>query len=125
MKIYEKALPVLALFGSLSTLLCCALPALFVSLGAGAAVVSVVSTFPQLIWLSEHKAGLFAFAGGALLLSGASFYARRNDPCPVEPALAKTCRTLRRAQAWTLALSTLAYATGFVFAFVAPYFMQR
>ena len=37
-----------------STLLCCALPALLVALGAGAVLATAVSVFPQLVWVSEH-----------------------------------------------------------------------
>ena len=44
-----------SLFASSSTLVCCALPALLVAVGAGAALSSLVSAVPQLVWLSEHK----------------------------------------------------------------------
>lgn len=47
---------------SSATLICCVLPAVLVSLGAGAAMVGLVAAFPQLVWLSEHKAGVFAVA---------------------------------------------------------------
>ena len=46
---------VASLFASSSTLICCALPALLVALGAGAALSSLVSAVPQLVVLSEHK----------------------------------------------------------------------
>jgi hypothetical protein len=62
-------LEALTILSSFSTLFCCALPALLVSLGAGAALASVVSAVPQLVWLSEHKVPLFAFAGVVLALS--------------------------------------------------------
>jgi len=52
-----------SLFASSGTLVCCALPALLVALGAGAVLSSLVSVFPQLVWLSEHKEGLFIVAG--------------------------------------------------------------
>lgn len=32
-------------------------------LGAGAALPSLVSVFPQVAWLSEHKEAIFVFAG--------------------------------------------------------------
>jgi hypothetical protein len=70
----------LALFGSFSTLFCCALPALFVTLGAGAVLAGIVSNVPQLIWLSEHKIGLFIFAGIMLFISGLSRYLTRKVP---------------------------------------------
>jgi copper chaperone CopZ len=52
-----------ALLASSGTLVCCALPALFVAVGAGAALSSLVSTVPQLVWLSENKEPLFVVAG--------------------------------------------------------------
>jgi hypothetical protein len=38
-------------------------PAALVTIGAGTALASVVTAVPQLVWLSEHKIPLFAFAG--------------------------------------------------------------
>jgi len=123
-KLHEGVLPTLTLFGSLSTLLCCALPALLVSLGAGAAVVGLVSTFPQLIWLSEHKVGLFIFAGIMLLVSGVSRYMTRNAPCPIDAREAIACKKLRRISFSLFLFSLAAYTVGFFFAFVAQYFVR-
>ncbi len=109
----------LALFGSFSTLFCCALPALFVSIGAGAALIGVVSTFPQLIWLSEHKVTLFIFAGTMLTLSGVMRYITRNAPCPANPAKAISCKRMRRISFWVFLFSLGLYLTGFFFAFIA------
>jgi hypothetical protein len=75
----------LGLFTSLSTLICCALPALLVSIGAGAALAGVVTAFPQLIWISEHKLAVFVFAGLMLLLSGIATYATEMLPAPPIP----------------------------------------
>jgi hypothetical protein len=122
-KLHEGVLPTLTLFGSLSTLLCCALPALLVSLGAGAAVIGLVSTFPQLIWLSEHKVGLFIFAGIMLLVSGVSRYMTRNAPCPIDPMEAMACKKLRRISFGIFLFSFVAYGIGFFFAFIAQYFV--
>lgn len=111
----------LALFGSFSTLFCCALPALLVSLGAGAAVIGLVSAVPQLIWLSEHKIGLFIFAGTMLTLSGISRYLTRNAPCPADPHKAKACARLRRISFGIFMFSLTLYCVGLYFAFIAPY----
>ena len=62
---------VLSLFTSVSTLLCCALPALLVVLGLGAVVASVVSNVPFLITLSQNKDWVFIFA---FLVMGVNFY---------------------------------------------------
>src|SRR5947207_398207 len=121
MGLHKKIVPALALFGSVSTLLCCALPALLVSIGAGAAVIGLVSAVPQLIWLSEHKTALFIFAGIMLTISGTWRYVMRNAPCPLDSAQAKACLHLRRMSTGIFYFSLLMYATGFYFAFVAQY----
>ena len=53
-----------SIFTSSGTLLCCALPAALVAVGAGATLASLVGAVPQLVWLSEHKGPLFAIAAG-------------------------------------------------------------
>lgn len=123
MKLKETVLPTLTLFGSFGTLLCCALPALLVSLGAGAAMIGLVSAVPQLVWLSEHKVPLFIFAGLMLLLSGISRYLARNAPCPIDPAQAKACMRMRRVSLWVFLFSLIMYATGFFFTFIAYRFL--
>jgi hypothetical protein len=112
-------LEVLTILSSFSTLLCCALPALLVSLGAGAVLASLVTAVPQLVWISEHKIPLFAFAGAMLVLSGVSTYRNRNAPCPADPPQAKSCLRLRRVAARIFYLSSILYVIGFFFAFLA------
>ncbi|MES2985216.1 MAG: hypothetical protein V4735_08530 [Pseudomonadota bacterium] len=118
---YKKALHTFTLFGSFSTLICCALPALLVSLGAGATLVGLVSAVPQLVWLSEHKHELFIFAGAMLTLSAFSRYASRNAPCPADPAKAASCRRMRRISVVVFCVSLGLYGVGFFFAFIAQY----
>lgn len=112
---------VLSLFASSSTLVCCALPALLVALGAGAALSSLVSVFPQIVWLSEHKAGLFVFAGLAMAGSGILQWRNRSAPCPMEPALRQACLRTRRMSARLFVFSLGVYAIGGWFAFVQPW----
>jgi len=59
----------LSLFTSLGTLLCCALPALFVAIGMGAAFAGLVGAVPQIVWLSEKKLWLFGIGALCLLLA--------------------------------------------------------
>lgn len=117
-------LEALTILSSFSTLLCCALPALLVSIGAGAALVSVITAVPQLVWLSEHKVPLFAFAAVVLALSGVSAYRNRTAPCPTDPAQAKSCMRLRRWSARIFCVSAAIYATGFFFAFFGARLVQ-
>jgi len=55
-----KWLAFLSLFTSTGTLLCCALPALLVALGSGAALSSLVAVVPGLVWVSEYKVQRYA-----------------------------------------------------------------
>jgi hypothetical protein len=111
-------LEIMTILSSFSTLLCCALPAALVSIGAGAALASVATAVPQLVWLSEHKLLLFAFAGLMLVISGVSTYRNRNAPCPADPAQAKSCLRLRRWSARIFYFSAVLYVIGFFFAFL-------
>jgi hypothetical protein len=70
MNLRTIVLEVLTILSSFTALLCCAMPALLVSVGAGAALASVITAVPQLVWLSEHKIPLFTFAGVMLTLAG-------------------------------------------------------
>lgn len=109
----------LALFTSLGTLLCCALPAALVAIGAGAVLAGLVTAVPQIVFLSEHKVALFAVAGAMLAASAALRYANRHAPCPADPRLAASCTRLRRIGGVALYGSMAVYAVGFFFAFVA------
>jgi hypothetical protein len=114
----------LSVFASGSTLVCCALPAMMVGLGAGAALSGLVSAVPQLVWLSEHKGLIFGAAGGLLAVSGlVQWQVRRSIACPPDPALAAACATTRDVSYWAWWGSVAIYAIGAFFAFVAPYLL--
>lgn len=108
----------LTLFTSTGTLVCCALPILLVSLGFGATVAAMTSSFPFLITLSEHKAWVFALSGGLLLLAGWLLY-RPGRACPADPALHELCS---RTQRWNLRIyksSVVIWSIGFFAAWLA------
>lgn len=109
------------LFASSGTLVCCALPALLVALGAGAALSALVSAVPQLVWLSENKEALFVSAGLMLAASGALQWRNRFAPCPVEPALRDACLRTRKASLRVYWTSVAIFAVGGWFAFVQPW----
>ncbi len=111
---------VASVFTSSGTLICCALPALLVSIGAGATLAGLVSTFPQLVWLSAHKTLVFGLAGLMLLVAGALQYRARFLPCPADPLLAAACARTRRVSAWIYGFSVLCYAMGVFFAYGLP-----
>ena len=115
-----KWLAFLSLFTSTGTLLCCALPALLVALGAGAALSTLVAVVPGLVWVSEYKEVVFAVAGVMLAASGWLQWRSRFAPCPVDPALRDACLRTRQKSARVYLASVLVYAVGGWFAFVQP-----
>ena len=115
-------LPSLSLFTSLGTLVCCALPALFVTLGAGAVLVGLLSNFPFLIILSKYKHILFLISGILIGLSGILIWKSRNAPCPADPLKAKTCALLRKISVFIYLFSIIVYLIGFFFAFLIVLF---
>ena len=111
-----------ALLASSTTLVCCVLPAAMVSLGAGAAVVGLFTSFPQLIWLSEHKAMVFGIATCLLALGGLFLLWSRRLPCPVDSDLGRKCMHLRKIGARLYAVSVGILVLSSLFAFVVPRF---
>jgi len=112
-----------ALLASSGTLVCCVLPAVMVSLGAGASLAGLLAEFPQLIWMSANKGLIFGFAFFMLFVSGVMQYRARSLPCPVDPQLAKSCATLRKTSFYLWAGAIFVTSLSFVFAFVLPRIM--
>ena len=119
----SRRLNLLSLFTSGSTLICCALPATLVAIGSVATLTSLISHFPQLIWISEHKPLVFGVAGVMLLLAGIMQWRARSLPCPTDPQLAALCTKTRRQSVWIYGLSVIIFLVGTFFAFVAPLFI--
>lgn len=108
----------LALFTSLATLSCCAIPALLVLLGLGSAVASMVSTFPFLVTLSEHK--LLTFGISFLCIASAALGSRYSrSSCPSGPNAA-ACASVKRSTPWILLCAALLWFVGFSVAFILP-----
>lgn len=109
-----------SLLASSGTLVCCALPALLVGLGAGAALSSLVAVFPQIVWLSDNKEALFAIAALLMVGSGVLQWRNRSAPCPTDPALRDACLRTRQTS-WRVYLASVALLlVGGWFAFVQP-----
>lgn len=98
----------MGLFASVSTLMCCALPSLFVMLGLGVMFASLISVFPSLKWFGQHSTLLFVFAGIMLLINGFVMYQNRNKPCKIGKK-AKSCTTSRRLSKYIFVFSVVAY----------------
>ena len=110
-----------SIFTSASTLLCCALPALLVALGAGAALATLVGAVPQIVWVSENKT--LVFVGAGIMLAVASYlqYRARFLPCPADPALAAACSRQRWVSNVIYFVSLAIYVVGVGFALLWPY----
>lgn len=116
----KKLASVAALLGSVTTIFCCFLPAVFVTLGFGAAFASLIGAFPQLVWLSEHKGWVFGSGAALIMAAGVVQWRTRYAACPTDPKLAEGCMTARSWSKRVLFLAIGFYALGFVFAFVLP-----
>ena len=115
--------PSLSLFTSLGTLLCCALPSLFVAIGAGAVLAGLISNMPFLIVLSKYKIILFIISGLLIFVSGFLIWYAKNAPCPADAFKARACNRLRKLSIAIYIISLIVYLIGFFFAFIITKFM--
>ncbi len=88
----------IVLFTSSSTLICCALPILLVSLGLGAVSATLFASFPFLVTLAQYKTWMFSGSAVVLALTGWLLY-RPGRACPADPDLAEQCE---RAHRWNM-----------------------
>lgn len=119
----KRTSAMLALLGSSATLVCCVLPAVLVTLGFGAAFAGFIGVFPQITWLSEHKALVFGLGGTMLALAGYFQWRNRVISCPTDPTLGEACKTTRNWSNWVFVISVGLYCLGGLFAFALPYFL--
>ena len=108
------------LLASSATLLCCVLPAVLVSVGAGATMVSLFTAMPQLVWLSESKELVFLLAALLLVTGGIAIVRARSLACLIDPAAARACTRLRRISAGIYITALAAFGIGATFAYVLP-----
>jgi hypothetical protein len=109
----------MGLVGSLSTLLCCALPALLISLGLGSVLASLITTVPWLIDLSKYKLWTFGISGVLLIIASIVRFMIRNASCPTDKSQAEFCTTLRGINKWLYWFCVAIWIIGFFFAFIA------
>jgi hypothetical protein len=118
----------LGLFSSISSIFCCALPAIFVAIGFGATFVSLINLFPQLIWFSENKNVVFMFGGAMLLINWPLVMKTSTTSCTVNMAgsgdYAKSsnniCEESKKRSKIIYFISLIFYAIGLSFAFILP-----
>lgn len=113
----QQGVTIFTLFTTTGTLLCCALPIIFVTLGMGATVVAMTSTFPFLITLTHYKIWVFAFSGFMLVISGWLMF-RPGRACPVDPALGNACSTAYKWNKRLYWISVVIWCVGFTAAYL-------
>jgi hypothetical protein len=112
----QKASSFFALFTSTGTLICCALPAAVAAFAGGAAVTSMISTFPWMVTLSGYKEWIFLGSGIMLLISGILVYRPKGKmACSITGG--EGCEVAGRFTKVMLWSSIIIYITGAFFAY--------
>jgi hypothetical protein len=87
-------------------------------------MASVVSSVPQIVWFSEHKLGVFIFAGVMLSISGFLQWKARSLPCPSDKELAELCNKTRVNSLRVYFFSVCVFLIGGFMAFLAPWLIS-
>jgi mercuric ion transport protein len=111
-----RFLTILSLFTSTGTLICCALPALLITLGMGMTLASLTVSLPWLFSLSRYKGIVFIAAG---ILLGISFYlifvrSKKIEACETGSA----CDTAAKYSRSIFWMSVVIYLIGISTAYV-------
>ena len=116
----DKTANFFSLFASSSTLICCALPAIFVSIGAGATFASLITFFPFLITLSKYKLYITFFALIMIAIAGYFNYKTYDMPCPADPELGRMCLQTRKRSRIMYYISVTIFIFATVFTYIVP-----
>ena len=122
-KVKLMKLGLMTLFISSSTLICCALPALFVAVGAGTTLASLTNVFPQLIIISQYKVLISFITLIILLVAGVIIKKSQAMPCPVDPNLRTICLKTRKNSKTLYYLSVIIFASASVFTYLVPLYL--
>ena len=111
---------IISLLASSTTLICCALPALLVTLGAGATLASLTNIFPQLIVISHYKVSISI--GTLLILFIAGIFIKKAEslPCPVDPMLRDICLKTRKRSKVMFYTSVIIFLLASFFTYLLP-----
>ena len=117
-----------SLFGSFSTLICCALPSVLVLLGLGTTVASLLSAAPWLVSLSRHKIWTFSIAGTLIAGSFLMTYViaprlQQGEVCDADDPT--TCGEVNRFSKVILWGSALIWSGGFFVAYLLGPILER
>ena len=118
----QTLFPSLSLFTSFGTLICCALPALLVTLGMGGSLASLIGLLPWITKISDYKFIIFIISGFFIFLGFILQWRTKYLPCPTDLKKAELCQNLRRVSWIMLYLSLTLFSLGFFYAFIATKF---
>ena len=119
-RVKENLPSLVALLASSSTLICCALPALLVLLGAGASLANFITIFPFFIVLSKNKILISIIATVTLSLAGYLNYKTYRMPCPADPTLSKQCMQTRKKSVYIYIISVFIFIFATIFTYILP-----
>ena len=106
-----------SLISASSTLVCCFLPVLLVTLGAGGVMASLYALVPEIIWISQNKNTIFPIVAFILFLNGYILWKKRRIPCPNDSRKAEICSQYRKFSLILYFISLIIFAVGFFFAY--------
>ena len=119
----DKSVNFFSLFASSSTLICCALPAIFITLGAGASFASLITVFPFLITLSKYKVYITLGTFIMIVIAGYVNYITYYLPCPADPELGRTCMQTRKRSRYVFYISAFLFVFSTIFTYLVPNFL--
>jgi mercuric ion transport protein len=122
LKIKESLLTFLALFTSISTIFCCALPIILVLLGMGVIFANLTTSFPLINSLAEQSFYLFISSFILLLISG-YFVFIKAQICPVKQKLATICNKSKKINKIIWWLSSIILLISFIFKYILILFI--
>ena len=116
-KIKESLLSFFGLFTSVSTILCCALPIILVTLGMGAVFANLTASLPFITWLAERSLYLFTIATNLLLIGGYFIFIKPQN-CPADKKLAEICNKTKKFNKIVWWMSVIILAISFFFKYI-------
>ena len=116
--------PLLGLFTSFTTLICCALPALLITIGMGASLATLIGFVPLITKVSDYKFIIFGVSAIIIIFGFFVQWNSRNYSCPSDPVKAYYCKILRKSSWIILFLSLAIFVVGMFYAFFAINFLN-
>ena len=117
---FDRSANLISLFASSSTLICCALPAVFIVIGAGATFASISSILPFLVVISKYKVSITLVSLLILVFAGYINYRTYYLPCPADPELGRICLQTRKRSRSIYYFSVILFTFATIFTYLIP-----